>query len=252
MQRRELDEYLRRFLEVENYDDEAVNGLQVEGREEVRRIAFGVSACAEVFRKAAAAKADALVVHHGLLWKGSGPEPITGMLRSRLGILFDAGASLFAYHLPLDAHGEVGNNAVAARALGLQELNPFCDYHGQLIGWEGSFPESLSTREFVNRLEAYYGHRAHVVEGGPARVRRVGIVSGGAAKEAREAAALGLDAYVTGEPGEPATYLARESGLTFAAMGHYATERVGVQALARHLEGRFGVETLFIEVENEA
>ena len=252
MRRQELDDYLHQYLDVAAFDDEAVNGLQVEGRDEVRRVAFAVSACAEVFRKAAAAKNDALVVHHGLLWKGAGPQPITGLLRARLGILFDAGISLFAFHLPLDAHGEVGNNAVAARALGLQRLERFCDYHGQLIGWRGAFPEPVPRAQFVRSLEDYYGHRAVVVPGGADPVRTVGIVSGGAAKEAAEAAALGLDAYVTGEPGEPATYLARESGLTFAALGHYATERVGVQALARHIEEHFGLETLFIEVENEA
>lgn len=252
MKLRELDEYLSKFLAVSRFDDAALNGLQVEGGGEVRRVALAVSACAEAFRKAAAAGADALVVHHGLLWKGDWPRPVTGITRERLKLLLDAECSLFAFHLPLDAHAEVGNNAVAARALGLQTLEPFCDYHGQLIGWRGAYETPVDAREFAARLEAFYGHPAHWVPGGADGVVKVGVVSGGAAKEAEQAVALGLDAYVTGEPGEPTTFLAREAGFHFFALGHHATERVGVQALGEHLGVALGLDTLFIEVENEA
>jgi dinuclear metal center YbgI/SA1388 family protein len=252
MVRGELEQYLSSFLDVDAFDDESLNGLQVEGREEIGRLAFGVSACAEVFRKAVAAGADALIVHHGLFWRKEMPRPVTGLLKDRLKILFDGDCNLFAYHLPLDAHAEVGNNAVAARAMGLDDLEPFCRYHGSTIGFRGRFPEPLALDSFIERLESYYGHRAHVVRGGKEIIATVGIVSGGAAREAEEAAEAGLDAYVTGEPGEPTTYVSRESGLTFAALGHYATERVGVQALAGHLEARFGLETFFVEVDNEA
>jgi len=248
----ELDDYLATFLAVSRFDDAALNGLQVEGRPEVRRLALAVSACAEVFRKAAAAGADALIVHHGLLWKGDWPRPVTGVQRERLRILLDSGCSLFAFHLPLDAHAEVGNNAVAARALGLRDLEPFCDYHGQLIGWRGKYEAHLPAGDFAARLEAFYGRPAHWVSGGGANINRVGIVSGGAAKEAEQAVVLGLDAYVTGEPGEPTTFLAREAGFHFFALGHHATERVGVRALGEHLKTALGLDTLFIEVENEA
>lgn len=248
----ELDDYLSKFLALSRFDDAALNGLQVEGRPEVRRVALAVSACAEAFRKAGAAGADALIVHHGLLWKGEWPRPVTGVTRERLKILLDAGCSLFAFHLPLDAHAEVGNNAVAARALGLQDLEPFCDYHGQFIGWRGSYETPVAAQDFVARLETFYGRPAHWVSGGGANVVSAGIVSGGAAKEAEQAVALGLDAYVTGEPGEPTTFLAREAGFHFFALGHHATERVGIQALGEHLKTALGLDTLFIEVENEA
>lgn len=252
MLRKELDAYLTDYLNVKAFDDDSLNGLQVEGRDEVRRLAVAVSACAEVFRKAEATGADAVLVHHGLFWKGHWPSPVTGVLANRLRLLLEPGCSLFAYHLPLDAHPEVGNNAVAARALGLRALEPFCEYHGTPIGYAGHFPEPLAPADFVDRLESYYGHPAHLVAAGPRVISSVGVVSGGAAREAQAAVDRGLDAYVTGEAGEPVTYLCREAGLTFAALGHYATERVGVQALAQHLGTQFGLETLFIDVENEA
>jgi dinuclear metal center YbgI/SA1388 family protein len=252
MLRKDLEAYLADYLGVKSFDDEAVNGLQVEGKPEIRRMVVAVSACAEVFQKTLSLHADAVLVHHGLFWRGHGPEPVVGVLKDRLALLLAADVSLFAYHLPLDAHGEVGNNAVAARDLGLLDLVPFGEYHSMTIGWKGRLPEPLPTAAFVEKLEKYYGHPAHVVSGGPAQVSTVGLVSGGAAKEAVQAADQGLDAYVTGEPSEPMTYYCREAGLTFAALGHYATERVGVRALARHIEARWGIETRFVEVANEA
>jgi dinuclear metal center YbgI/SA1388 family protein len=252
MLRKDLESYLADYLGVKAFDDEAVNGLQVEGRAEIHRVVVAVSACAEVFQKALACRADAVLVHHGLFWRGHGPEPVVGVLKERLALLLKADVSLFAYHLPLDAHQEVGNNAVAARDLGLLDLVPFGEYHSMAIGWKGRLPEPLPTAAFVEKLERYYGHPALVVPGGPAEVSTVGLVSGGAAKEAAQAAAQGLDAYVTGEPSEPMTYYCKEAGLTFAALGHYATERVGVRALAKHIEARWSIETRFVEVENEA
>ncbi len=252
MRRTELDRYLREYLRLDAFDDDALNGLQVEGGDEVRKAAFAVSACQEAFERAAGAEADALVVHHGLLWKGRGAEPVVGALAARLRALLVPQLSLFAYHLPLDAHAEFGNNAVAARALGLEALAPFGDYHGMKLGWKGAFPGPRARSEVVAALEGYYGHRAMLVPGGPEAVRTVGLVSGGAAKEAVQAAREGLDLYVTGESAEPVTYLCRELGLNFAALGHYATERAGVKALAGHVAGALGIETLFVELENEA
>ncbi len=252
MKRSELERYLASYLKVELYDDASLNGLQVEGREEVRRSAFAVSACSEAFERAARGGADALVVHHGLLWKGDGVRPVVGLLRRRLGLLFNAELNLLAYHLPLDAHPEVGNNAVAARELGLREIAPFCDYKGSAIGVRGSLPNPEPWDAFLARLEGYYGHRALAIPPPRGEVETVGIVSGAAAREAEQAVAEGLDAYVTGEPSEPVTYLCREEGLGFAALGHYATERVGIRALAAHLERELGLEAFFIEVENEA
>ncbi len=252
MKRDQLERYLRKYLRLNEFDDSSLNGLQVEGADEISSVAFAVSACAEAFRKAAARNAGALVVHHGLLWKGREPERATGPMAERLRLLIKNDISLFAYHLPLDAHEECGNNAVAARALGLSKLEPFGDYHAMKIGWKGVLKSPLRLDKFVARLEKYYGHEAMVVKGGPETIRRAGIVSGGAAGEAVQAALEGLDLYVTGESSEPITYLARESRLNFAALGHYATERVGVMALAAHIKKKFAVETFFIELDNRA
>jgi dinuclear metal center YbgI/SA1388 family protein len=248
----ELVARLDSFLEVTRFQDDALNGLQVEGRGEVRRIAVAVSACREVFAKAAAVGADALVVHHGLFWKGDWPRPVRGVHRERLRILLDSGVSLLAYHLPLDAHPAVGNNARAARDIGLMDLEPFAVYHGTPIGFRGRFPRPLPRSEFIGRLEAYYGHAAFVEAAGPETVSTAGFCSGGAAREASDAVAFGLDAYVTGEPGEPEVLLCREAGVTFAALGHHATEKVGVRALAEYAGGAFGLEALFLDVLNEA
>jgi len=252
MRRDDLATYLANFLRLGDFDDESLNGLQVEGRAEVRRIAFAVSACAQSFLAAADAGADALIVHHGLLWKGVPVQPVAGPWKERLRLLLSQELNLLAYHLPLDAHGEVGNNAAAARALGLEALEPFGEYHGMKIGWKGHLARPLPRGEFVARLEAFYGHPALVVEGGSDPVRSCGVVSGGAAKEAVQAAAESLDFYVTGEPSEPVTYLCRELGVNFAALGHYATERVGVRALADHLRATLGLETVFLELDNPA
>lgn len=252
MRRDDFEKYLGCYLRLDQFDDESLNGMQVEGAEKISSVAFAVSACAEAFRKAAACGAQALVVHHGLFWKGHGPEPVTWTLATRLKLLIKSDISLFAYHLPLDAHSESGNNAVAARSLGLTKLKPFGDYHGMKIGWKGALARPVELDKFIARLEKYYGHKASVVKGGAKLLKNVGIVSGGAAKEAMQAADEGLDLYVTGESSEPATYLVREAGLNFAALGHYATERVGVMALADHLGKRFGLKTYFIELDNEA
>ena len=247
----ELESYLKDFLKVGDFDDEALNGLQVEGKPEIRKVAVAVSACQEVFLAAESWGADALVLHHGLFWKSKCCEPVRGIFRERLSLLLKAKISLFAFHLPLDAHPAVGNNAVAASGLGLCKLQPFGEYHGMKIGFRGRFPEPVTREVFVDRLETYYGRKALVVLSGPDTIVDVGLVSGGAAREAEQAEKEGLDFYVTGEPGEPVTYLCREAGLNFAALGHYATERVGVRALGAHLAEKFGLETKFLDVEND-
>ncbi|MEW5765844.1 MAG: Nif3-like dinuclear metal center hexameric protein [Acidobacteriota bacterium] len=248
----ELVAHLDSFLEVGRFQDDALNGLQVEGKAEVRRVAVAVSACREAFGKAAAVGADALIVHHGLLWKGDWPRAVRGVHRERLRLLLDSNLSLLAYHLPLDAHPQVGNNARAAIDLGLQDLKPFAVYHGTPIGTRGRFPSPRPRSEFLEQLEAYYGHPAFVEAAGPEIVSTVGICSGGAAREASEAVTLGLDAYVTGEPGEPEVFLCREAAVTFAALGHHATEKVGVRALGDYLREALGLEVVFLDMYNEA
>lgn len=252
MKLEELVHFLEEYLDVGRFDDLSMNGLQVEGKENVERIAFAVSACGEVFRKGVSAGSDALVVHHGLFWKGKNPEVVAGIMKDRLKTLLDGECSLLAYHLPLDAHPEAGNNAAAARELGLQELKPFAEYRGVPIGVWGVLDGPIERNSFIERVEEYYSHAALVIPGGSEKIERVGIVSGGAPEEVKAAVELGLDAFITGESSEPITYYCREAGINFLAMGHYATERVGVRALSGILKERFGVETRFIEVENEA
>jgi len=252
VRRRELEGHLAQWLAVGDFDDDALNGLQVEGRSEIRRVALAVSACAEVFALAAEEGADAVIVHHGLFWKRRGVEPVRGPLRRRLSLLLSHEINLFAYHLPLDAHQEFGNNAVAARALGLRNLEPFGDYHGRKIGWKGVLAGAQSRASFVARLETFYGHRALVVPGGPEAIVSAAVVSGGAAELATQAAQERLDCFVTGEAAEHVTYLCREQRVNFAALGHYATERVGVRALAERLRDELRLEAFFLEVENEA
>ncbi len=250
---RDLETYLSDYLKCADFDDDSINGLQVEGRDEIHSLAVGVSACAEVFQEAAEWGADAIIVHHGLFWRGVWPLPVKDILRERIGLLIGNDISLFAYHLPLDAHPEVGNNAPALKDLGARDLEKFGDYKGMKIGFKGRLPEPMARDAFLAKLENYYDRKpAVVVPGGPDPIRTIGLVSGGAAREAQQAVDEGLDIYVTGEPGEPTTYLCREAGLNFAAMGHYATERVGVIRLAAHLKEKFGLKIHFMDVENDA
>jgi dinuclear metal center YbgI/SA1388 family protein len=239
-----------RLLEPGRFKDYGPNGLQVPGPPEVSTLATGVSAHAELFELAAGEHADLLIVHHGLFW-GSGPGPIDAALKRRLKILFDADIGLAAYHLPLDAHPEVGNNALLARALGAQRLEPFALHEGEPIGFIASLPEDgLAAAELFARVRDITSREPLVFDAGPDRVRRIAIVSGAGADYLADAAAAGAEALLTGEPAERTMALARESGVHFIAAGHYATETFGVRRLGEHLAERFGVREVFLEVPN--
>ena len=245
----ELVRYLDEYLEAGAVADYGPNGLQVEGATTVRRLVTGVSACRELFERARTAGADALLVHHGLFWRGT-PYPLVGLQYHRVAELVRGGLALLAYHLPLDRHAQVGNNAVAARRLGLHELAPFARHEGVAIGWQGRLLEAIPASELAVRCGALYEQPALLL-GPPERpVRRVGIVSGGAQREFLQAIAEGLDAFITGEASEWVTNLARESGVAYIAGGHYATERIGVKALGDHLAERYGINVEFIDVPN--
>ena len=166
MRRDELEARLAELLHTAEFDDDSSNGLQVEGRGEIRRVALSVTACAEAFTRAAEGGADALIVHHGLFWRGRLPDRVRGPLRERLALLLRHDLNLFAYHLPLDAHPELGNNAVAARELGFSDPQPFGEYHGHKLGWWGSLPEPVGRAELLAKMERYYGHQAFVVPAG--------------------------------------------------------------------------------------
>lgn len=238
--------YLDEYLAVAEWRDKALNGLQVEGRAEVARVATATDAALATFALAADAGADFLIVHHGLFW--GAPVPITGPTRERVAALLDTGISLYAAHLPLDGHAEVGNNAVLARLLGLTDVGPFGEWDGRAIGVRGRLAEPTDPHELAARLEALLGGRTEVLAFGPGPIERLAIVSGDAAELVEDAARAGLDALVTGETRHQAWHPARESRLHLLFAGHYATETLGVRALGDHVAETFGVETVFLDV----
>jgi dinuclear metal center YbgI/SA1388 family protein len=238
------------LLEPERFDDYCVNGLQVPGAEEASLIATAVSGNAETFERAAAAEAQLLLVHHGLFW-GPGVRTIDTTMKRRLQILFDADIALAAYHLPLDAHPEVGNNALLAKALGAEQSEPFGDHHGATIGVLATFPaDGLPTGELISQIAEVTDRGPLVLDGGEPLVKKLAIVSGAGSDYIGEAAAAGAQALLTGEPSERVTASARELGVHVIAAGHYATETFGIRALGEHLAARFAVEQIFLDVPN--
>jgi dinuclear metal center YbgI/SA1388 family protein len=238
------------LLDPGRFEDYGPNGLQVPGRDRVATIATGVSAHLELFELAATEKADLLLVHHGIFW-GTGPGPIDEQLKRRLQVLFDAEISLAAYHLPLDAHLELGNNALLAGALGAEELHPFALHRGEPIGVLAELAaEGVAAGELFERAREVTSREPLVFDAGPATVRRVAVVSGAGADYLGEAAAAGAEAFITGEPAERSMAQARELGLHFIAAGHYATETFGVRRLGEHLAERFELRHLFLDVPN--
>ncbi len=250
VERAELLPYLDAFLAVREVRDYCPNGLQVEGRPGIARVALGVTASLALLERAAAWGADTVLVHHGLFWKGGGELRVERALRARLALLLAREMNLLAYHLPLDRHPEVGNNAVLARRLGAVHTEPAFEADGVPIGLVARLAAPVDAGAFFHALAAVTARDPLVAGSGPATIARFGVVTGGGPRYVEEAARRGLDAFVTGEPSEPAVHLAREERIHLAAAGHHATERFGVQALGEHLAQRFGVETNFIEISN--
>lgn len=247
--RDEIIAFLDDLLDAPAFEDYGPNGLQVIGAPEVSTVATGVSAHLELFRRAAEEGAQMVLCHHGMLWNKQ-PLVVDGQRRARFEALFAADMSLAAYHLPLDAHPEVGNNALIGEALGLERDEPFGDHGGRPLGFVFRAPQPLPRAELVERCRRTFRRDPLAFEHGPDPVRTVGVISGGAASSLAEAADLGLDAFVTGEPSEPAMADARERGITFIAGGHWATETFGVRRLGELLAERFGVEHRFLPVAN--
>src|SRR2546421_4129978 len=223
--RDEIIAFLDDLLDASAFEDYGPNGLQVAGAEEVSLVVTGVSAHLELFERAAAAGAQLVLCHHGLLWRKQ-PLPIDSHRRARLKALFDADMSLAAYHLPLDAHPDVGNNALICEALRLERSEPFGVFDGQAIGWTGRAAEPVSRVELVSRCARAFEREPLAFEYGPDSVGSVGIVSGGGAGGVQEAIERGLDAVGTGEPSEPALAEAREAGVTLGARGDVPARNV--------------------------
>ena len=243
-------QHLDELLGPTRFEDFALNGLQVPGRDDVRTVVTGVSASAELFERAAEHGADLIVVHHGLFWDRA-PLALTAAAKRRLQLLFDHDMALAAYHLPLDGHPRVGNNALLAEGLGCVQREPFALHEGSAIGVRARFAgEGVSPAQLVERVRALTDRVPLAFLDGPPRVRTIGIVSGGGADYLSDATAAGLDAFLTGEPAERVMTQAREERIHFVAAGHYATETFGVRALGELLAERFGVEHVFVDVPN--
>jgi len=242
--------YLDELLQPGAFADYGPNGLQVPGPDRVETVVTGVSAGAELFERAAEHGADLVLVHHGIFWTGA-PLALTPAAKRRLALLFEHDMALAAYHLPLDAHAEVGNNALLAAGLGCAGHEPFAIHRGMAIGVAGRFEgDGIGAQELVSRVHALTGREPLAFLAGPERVRTIAIVSGGGSDHLGEAIAAGHDAFLTGEPAERVMLQAEEEGIHFIAGGHYATETFGVRRLGELLAERFGVRHVFVDVPN--
>ncbi len=246
MQRAELDRYLEQLLEVGRFRDYCPNGLQVEGRAEVRRIVCGVTANQALIEAAIEAKADALLVHHGWFWRGEDGR-VTGMRKQRLRALLTHDINLYAYHLPLDAHAELGNNAQLAQRLGLTVEGRFGE---QDIGFLGAAPGVATAEALTRHIAETFGRAPLLVGDANRQITRVAWCTGAAQGYFEQAIAAGADVFISGEISEQTVHLARESGVPYIAAGHHATERYGVQAVGAHLATRFGIECQYIDIDN--
>jgi dinuclear metal center YbgI/SA1388 family protein len=241
---------LDQLLQPERFKDYCPNGLQFPGKRKIAKLATGVTASIELFERAIAAEADLLVVHHGLFW-GSTATPIDSRMKRRLKLLFDSDMSLAAYHLPLDAHPQVGNNALIAQALGADALEPFALHGSEPIGFIACFPgKGIDAKDLVARVTVLTKRTPLVFDAGPEQIGKLAIVSGAGNDYLQDAIAAGAEAFLTGEPAERVMSDAREGAIHFIAAGHYATETFGVKRVGEHLSERFDLEHTFIDVPN--
>lgn len=237
------------LLQINEFSDYCPNGLQVEGREDVRLIVSGVSASQALIERAVDEKADALLVHHGYFWKGEDPT-LRGMKYRRIKMLVEAGISLMAYHLPLDAHPTLGNNVQLGKKLGFESIVRIEAGRAKNLLFTAELANPLSPLDLSVRLSTILRREPLHIEGGPRLISKVAWCTGGAQSYIEDAAVLGVDAYISGEVSEQTTHFARENGLHFFAAGHHATERFGVQAVGDELANIFSIKHRFVEIPN--
>ena len=243
-----LNRHLDNLLEVSRFKDYGPNGLPVEGKAEIRKVVSGVTASMALIDAAIATKADAIIVHHGLFWRGQDGR-LTGWMKRRVAALMAHDINLFAYHLPLDAHPSLGNNAQFGKRLGLAADRHFGD---QDLGCLSDLPEALTLATLTDQVSLALGKQPTVVPGDGRPLRRIAWCTGGAQGSFEAAIAAGADVYLTGEISEPQTHYARETGVAFFACGHHASERYGAQALGRRVAHDFALEHEFIDIDNPA
>ncbi|WP_251978962.1 Nif3-like dinuclear metal center hexameric protein [Salinicola avicenniae] len=249
--REQLVSSLDEVLDVGAFKDYTVNGLQVEGRSRVRRVLSGVTACQALLDEAVAWEADAVLVHHGYFWKNE-PVAVTGMKRRRFATLLQHDLNLLAYHLPLDAHISLGNNACLGRRLGLEAERCLDAEMGKGLLWMGRPEVALDDAALAERVAVALSRQPTVVAGCPGKISRIAWCTGGAQDMLPMAADAGADAFISGEISERTAHMAREMGITYLAAGHHATERDGVRALGEWLRTRFALEHRFVDIDNPA
>lgn len=246
-----LSNTLNTLLQPERFRDYGPNGLQVEGKLEIQKLVTGVTASLALIEAAVAARADAILVHHGLFWRGHDGR-VTGWMKQRLALLLSHDINLLAYHLPLDAHPLLGNNAQLAQRLGLVEDGRFGEQELGALGTIKDSASGLNALALVDRIRSALSREPLLVAGDGRAIRRVAWCSGGAQGYFESAIAAGADAFITGEISEPQAHYARECGVAFIACGHHASERYGVQAVGAHVADELGLQHEFIDIDNPA
>jgi dinuclear metal center YbgI/SA1388 family protein len=247
--RDEILKTLKTLLRPEQFKDYCPNGMQVEGKPQVQRLVSGVTACQALIDRAIEERADMLLVHHGYFWRGE-DETVTGIKKTRIEALLKHNISLLAYHLPLDVHAELGNNAALGKLLGFNTTGDLGKQNNNSIGLTGELETPLSGEGLGALLEERLGRPALHIPGSANPIRTVGWCTGAAQNFIELALKAGVDAYITGEVSEQTVHIARETGIHFFAAGHHATERYGVQAVAAHLVEKFGLDHQFIDIDN--
>jgi len=249
MKMADFDLWTRDKLDFSECDslDASMNGLQVGDSEtEIEKIAFAVDACMDSFHRAAEEGAQALFVHHGLFW---GPAvPLTGVMGERVRYLMEHGLSLYACHLPLDRHGELGNNAGILKTLGLNEIEPFGDYRGCKIGYKGQLSESSDLETLIIRLFGAWEGSINALRFGPSEISRIAVISGGGPREVSQAIDEGMDLYITGDSSHEIYHQCREAGINVLFAGHYLTEIFGVKSMAEIVASELGIKTVFLDI----
>lgn len=249
----QLHQYINQLLSSAQFEDYCPNGLQVEGKKEIKKIAFAVSATQESIDSAIQWGADALIVHHGIFWKYAGARPVTGAWGERVKKLIKNDINLYGYHLPLDAHSEVGNAATLGRLIDLTDLAPFGEHKRQPLGVKGLFKTPLKAKDLKSKLEGILSHDVKLATPDEnALIRSMGIITGGANNEWSEAMKAGLDSYLTGEISEYNWHDAKEAGIHYFAGGHHATEKFGIQSLMKKIELDLKLECRFFDSQNPA
>jgi len=243
-------DYCNDLLRINDFKDYCPNGLQIEGGSQINKLICGVTACQALIDSAIKKQADAILVHHGYFWKNEDPV-ISGIKRKRIQSLLENGISLLAYHLPLDAHEQFGNNVTLAQKLNLQIDGNAQQGGAKGLLWNGRLAQQMSASDFARHIELHLGRvPLHLPDAVNKPIQKIAWCTGGAQHYIEEAAAMGMDAYISGEVSEQTFHLAQELDIHYFAAGHHATESYGVQALASHLEGKFGLNTEFVDIAN--